>query len=81
MRGEEVGVDVVDFPFRVFVPNEAGAVAAAGDDVELAVAIDVGGKDVRGTGMLAGEAVFFEWLGRILAGFPPREPFAHAGFV
>ena len=66
----EIGVDVMDFPLGVFVPNEAGAVAATGDDVELSVAVYVGGHYVRGTGMLAGKSVFFKWLRRI----PCRPP-------
>ena len=81
VRGEEFSVDVVGFPIGILLPNEAGAVAAAGDDVELAVAIDVGGQDVGGTEMFAWESVFFEGLGRVLAGFPPRKPLALAGVV
>jgi hypothetical protein len=55
-------------------------VAAAGDDVQFAVAVHVCGKNVGGTGMLAGQAMFLERLGGILPRLPPCEPFALAGF-
>ena len=51
------------------------------DAVDDAVAIDVGGQDVGGTEMFAWESVFFEGLGRVLAGFPPRKPLALARLV
>ena len=70
----------MDFPPGILVPNEAGAVAAAGDDVQFAVAVHVCGKNVGGTGMLAGQAMFLERLGGILPRLPPCEPFALAGF-
>ena len=71
----------MDFPAGVHVPNEAGAMTAAGDDVQLAIAVDVGWQDVGGSGMFAGQKVFPERPGRILASFPPREPLALAGLV
>ena len=71
----------MDFPAGILVPDEAGAMTAAGDDVQLAIAVDVGWQDVGGAGMFAGQEVFLERPGGILAGLPPGEPLALAGLV
>ena len=53
----------MDFPAWILVPNEPGAVAAAGNDVQLAIAVHVGRQDVGGAGMFSRQEMFFEWLG------------------
>ena len=79
--GEEFRVDVVNFPVGILIPNETGAVPAAGDDVQLAVPVHVGRQDVGGPGMFARKEMFLERLGGVFAGFPPGKPFTLAGFI
>ena len=81
MRRGEVGVDVMKIPSGILVPQQPYPVAAAGDDVQLAVAVHVGGHDVGGACVCARQAMFLERLSGVFAGFPPGKPFTLAGFI
>ena len=65
----------------VLKPGGLATDVGAGGCVDVALAVDVSWQDVGGSGMFAGQKVFLERPGGILASLPPREPLALAGLV
>ena len=78
VRKLKIRIDVVNLPVRRFKPDHAHAVAARRDEVNLAIAIDVGLLNARGSWMLSGKFMASERSGGVFRSFPPVEPFAHA---
>ncbi len=79
VRAVERLVDGAALPRRLRVarrlePDDSSAMATRADEVDLAIAVDVDGMDVRRTELLRRDRVLLPSRLRVLRGFPPREP-------
>ena len=67
----ECRMDRMFAPVRRFKPDHAVAMAAAGEEIRFAVAVQVARVDIGRADLVFGDDMFFPGFGRIARRFPP----------